>query len=103
VKWFFSTEKLLTKREIKEIIMTASQNVVDQLTAQLGKVKTELLDKLASLEAQVAAGESPDFGPLTSAVQALDDIVPDAPPAEPETPAEPTEDATEVASDEATP
>lgn len=80
---FFNTDKLLTKQQFKEIIMTAQQDTVDQITAQLGKVKSEILDKLAELEAQIAAGEAADFGPLTGVVQALDDIVPDAVPEEP--------------------
>ncbi|MBB3752508.1 hypothetical protein FHT44_005020 [Mycolicibacterium sp. BK634] len=57
--------------------MTAVQDTVDALTAQLGKAKDEIIAKVADLEAQVAAGEAPDLTALKAAVQALDDVVPD--------------------------
>jgi hypothetical protein len=62
---------------IKEVVMGAAQDVVDQVTAQLGKAKDEVLAKIADLEAQVAAGETPDFTALKEAAQGLDDVVPD--------------------------
>lgn len=63
--------------------MGAAQDVVDQVTLQLGHAKDEILAKIADLEAQIAAGETPDLGPLMAAAQALDDVVPDAPVEEP--------------------
>lgn len=70
---------ILATRHIKEIIMSEAQDVVDQITAQLDKVGGEITSKIADLEAQVAAGEAPDFTALKAAAQKLDDIVPDAP------------------------
>lgn len=60
----------------------AAQDTVDQLTAQVLKSKEEVLGKISDLEAQVAAGETPDFTELKAAVQGVDDIVADV-PAEP--------------------
>lgn len=57
------------------------QEVVDALVVQVGKVKTELMNKLAELQLQVdAAGvaEKVDLSELSAAIQSLDDIVPDA-------------------------
>lgn len=74
---------------LRRIIMSAAQDTVDQLTAQVTKSKEEVLGKIADLEAQVAAGETPDFTELKAAVQGVDDIVADVEvPAEPEAPAE---------------
>jgi hypothetical protein len=70
---------LLTEQQVKEIIMGAVQDVIDQVTEQLGRAKDEILAKVADLEAQVAAGETPDLEPLKAAAQALDDVVPDTP------------------------
>lgn len=79
---FLRTNHLLTRKQFKELLMSAAQDVIDQLTAQLDKAKTEILGKIADLEAQVAAGETPDFTALRAAAQALDDVVLDEPPAE---------------------
>ena len=76
--------KFLSKTEFKEIIVGIVQDAVDQITVQLGKAKDEILAKVADLEAQVAAGETPDLEPLKAAAQALDDVVPDAVPEVPE-------------------
>lgn len=85
------------EERIKEYIMSAAQDTVDQLTAQVLKSKDEVLGKIADLEAQVAAGETPDFTELKAAVQGVDDVVADVVvPAEPEvpveTPAEPVDE-----------
>lgn len=75
---------------LRRLIMSAAQDTVDQLTAQVLKSKEEVLGKISDLEAQVAAGETPDFTELKAAVQGVDDIVADVVvPAEPEAPAEP--------------
>ena len=71
--------------------MSAAQDTVDQITAQVLKSKAEVLGKIADLEAQVAAGEAPDFAELKAAVQGVDDIVADVVvPTDPEAPEEPT-------------
>lgn len=62
-----------------EYAVGAVQDAVDALVAQLGKAKAEVLSKIDELEAQIAAGETPDLTALKDAVQALDDVVPDAP------------------------
>lgn len=57
------------------------QEVVDALVVQVGKVKDELVNRLAELQLQVdAAGvaEKVDLSELSAAIQSLDDIVPDA-------------------------
>jgi hypothetical protein len=72
------------EQRTKEYIMSAAQDTVDQLTAQVLKSKDEVLGKIADLEAQVAAGEAPDFTELKAAVQGVDDVVADVVvPAEP--------------------
>lgn len=74
------------------ITMGAVQDAVDQVAAQLAKAKAEIVAKVAELEAQVAAGETPDLTALKAAAQALDDVVLDVPVEEPpvdEPPAEP--------------
>lgn len=86
-------------KEIKEIlfniksklnyIMAKQSELAAQIadfTAQLGKAKDEILAKVAALEAQIGTGSdevTPELQAavdnLKSAVQTLDDIVPDAP------------------------
>lgn len=70
---------IITTRQLKEIIVSAAQDAVDAVTAQLGKAKDEILGEIANLEAQVAAGQAPDLTALKAAADALDGIVPDAP------------------------
>ena len=65
---------------LEGLIMTEAQDAVDAVVSQLGKAKDEVLGKIADLEAQVAAGETPDFTALKAAAQALDDVVPDVEP-----------------------
>jgi hypothetical protein len=74
--------------QLKECVMGAVQDAVDQVVAQLGKAKDEIVAEVAALEAQVAAGETPDLTALKAAAQALDDLNVDVPVEEP--PAEPT-------------
>jgi hypothetical protein len=80
---------VLSTHELKGVIVSAAQDVVDQVTAQVLKAKEEVLAKIAELEAAAAAGEVLDFTALKDAVQSVDDIVPDAPVEPPveETPA----------------
>lgn len=82
----------LAVTRIKKEIRMSAQETVDAVVAQLGKVKAEIIGKIADLEAQVAAGEVPDFSALTEVVDSLDAIVPDpVVEPEPEVPAEPAE------------
>ena len=69
---------------LKGTIMSAAQDAVDQITLQLGKAKDEIIAKVADLETQIEAGETPDLTALKAAAQALDDVVPDVvePPTE---------------------
>lgn len=62
---------------------TVAQEAVNQITTQLGKAKNEIVAKVADLEAQIAAGETPDLSALKAAAQALDDIVSDPAPEPP--------------------
>lgn len=70
---------IITTRQLKEILMTATQDTINAITAQLGKAKDEILGEISNLEAQVAAGQAPDLTALKAAADALDGIVPDAP------------------------
>ena len=63
----------------KELKVTA-QETVDAIVAQLGKAKTEIVTKIAELE---AANPGVDLSALTEIAQGLDDVVPDVVPAEP--------------------
>ncbi len=66
---------------VKGVIRMSTQDAVNAIVAQLGKVKDEILGKLADAQAQIdAAGvaEQVDLSALTAAAQSLDDIVPDA-------------------------
>jgi len=60
--------------------MSTVQDAVNALTDQLKKAHTEIVDKLADVQAQVdAAGvaDQVDLSGLAEVAQALDDIVPD--------------------------
>lgn len=65
------------------VIVTASQDVVDAVVAQLGKAKGEIVARIADVQSQLDAAsvpaESVDLSALTAAAQSLDDIVPDVP------------------------
>lgn len=73
--------------KIDRIVMTNEELAkgLSDLNAQLGKVNTEITGKIADLEAAITgSGSVPQtvvdaFNALKPAVQALDDIVPDAP------------------------
>ena len=75
---------------LKGTIMTAAQDAVDAITAKLDKAKDEILTEIETLKAQVAEGQTPDLSRLEAAAQALDDVVPDVEPSDPE-PEEPAE------------
>lgn len=67
---------LFTIRRLEEIIMSATQDAVDAIVAQLGKASDEIKAQIAELEAREP---SVDLTALKAAAQSLDDIVPDAP------------------------
>lgn len=68
--------------QLQEQMHMSQQDAVDAVVAELGKAKTEIVGKIADLQAQIDAGvpaEQLDLSALTAAAQALDDVVPDAP------------------------
>lgn len=84
-------------RYLERVMMTNTQDAVNALTEKLGRVRTEILEKLADAQDQIdAAGvaDEVDLSALNAAAQALDDIVPDAPEVTDEAP--PAEVADEV-------
>ncbi|MCV7354483.1 hypothetical protein [Mycolicibacterium fluoranthenivorans] len=81
------TEETIT--QIKEIAMSATQDAVDAIAAQLTRAKDEISSEITKLEEQVAQGQAPDLTALKAAAQALDDVVPDAPVEQPVEPVEP--------------
>lgn len=77
--WFIASLALIalfTIKRLEGIIMSASQDAVDAVVAQLGKATDEIKAEIAALEAREP---SVDLSALKTAAQALDDIVPDAP------------------------
>ena len=69
-------------RYLERVTMTNTQDAVNALTEKLGRVRTEIVEKLADAQDQIdAAGvaDEGDLSALNAAAQALDDIVPDAP------------------------
>lgn len=73
-------------RHIERFIMSETQDAVNAVVNQLRKAQAELTSALAEAQEQVdAAGvaEQVDLSALEAAAQALDDIVPDAPAADP--------------------
>jgi hypothetical protein len=72
----------LSKMEYR--IMSANQDKINALAAQLDKVSVEIKEEIQALKDQAANGETLDFSPLESRVQGLDDLNKDA-----QTPSEP--------------
>lgn len=62
----------------KGVFMSAVQEAVDAIVAQLAKVQGEVVGEIAKLEEAIAAGVAPDLTALKAAADALDAIVPDA-------------------------
>ena len=83
----------LSKMESR--IMSANQDKINALAAQLDKVSVEIKEEIQTLKDQAANGEPLDFSPLESRVQGLDDLNQDAQaptePSQPEQPSEPTQ------------
>jgi uncharacterized protein YpuA (DUF1002 family) len=68
-------------QRIGAIIMTSAEDAVNKVSDQLGKAKGEIDQVIADLQGQ---GVQPaTLERLQSLSQALDDVVPDQPPAEP--------------------
>jgi hypothetical protein len=67
-----------------ERLAMSTQESIDAVVAQLGKAKDEVVAKIADVQAQLDAAAVPaevvNLDALNAAAQALDDIVPDAPP-----------------------
>ena len=76
LKWVSNSEILKSILRLEKI-MSETQDKIDALAVQLGKVKTEILDQVAALQAQIDAGAVVDLSALTAAVQGLDDLNPD--------------------------
>lgn len=64
-----------------EVFRLSNSELINDVVAQLGKAKEEIVGKIGSLEAAVAAGEdlSGPLAELVAATQVLDDVVPDSP------------------------
>ena len=77
MSWTWPWTPLLTTQQLKEIIVGATQDAVDQIVGQLAKAQAEIVDRIADLEDAIAAGETPDLTALKAAAQALDDVVGD--------------------------
>jgi len=67
-------------RHLKEAIMSAQQEAVDAIVAQLDKAQSEILSAIDDLEAQIDAGQPADLTALKAAAQSLDDLNPDDEP-----------------------
>ena len=63
---------------VEGVIMSATQDLVNEIAAQLGKAKDEIVGEIAKLTAAASAGEQVDLSALQGLAQGLDDIVPDA-------------------------
>lgn len=72
---------------LKEEVM-ANQADIDAVVTELNDAAQEISTRIDELEAQVAAGQQLDLGPLKAAADRLRDVVPDAPAGD--VPAEPT-------------
>lgn len=68
----------------ERVVMGAVQDAVDQIVAQLGKAKEEIVKAIEDAEAE----NNVDLSALKDAAQALDDVVPDAVPEVEEPPVE---------------
>lgn len=84
------------KYMVEGVVMSVSQDVVDQIVAQLGRVRDEIIEEIGVLESAAAAGETLDLSALAAVAKSLDDIVPD-----PVAPVEPVDPVDEVGTPEA--
>ena len=64
-----------------EVFRLSNSELINNVVAQLGKAKSEIVAKIGGLEAAVASGEdlSGPLAVLAAAAQGLDDVVPDEP------------------------
>lgn len=68
--------------QMEERIMSAIDDLLNDVSDQLGKAKDEILAEIDSLEAALAENQPPSqdtIDRLRAAAQALDDVVPDVP------------------------
>lgn len=63
---------------VEGVVMSAAQDLVNQIADQLGKAKDEIVGEISRLTAAASAGEQVDLTALQGLAQGLDDIVPDA-------------------------
>lgn len=63
---------------VEGVVMSAAQDLVNEIAAQLSKAKDEIVGEINKLTAAASAGESVDLSALQGLAQGLDDIVPDA-------------------------
>ena len=63
--------------------LMATQADIDAVVTELNAAADEINAKIADLEAQAAAGQQIDLGPLKAAADRLRDVVPDAAPEQP--------------------
>lgn len=75
---FVSNQDILNQLLHMEKIMGQQQAQIDALTAQIGKVRAEIIAKIVELQAQIDAGEPVDLTALKAAVQGIDDLNVDA-------------------------
>lgn len=78
---------------VKGVVMSVSQEVVDQIVAQLRRVRDEIVEEIGNLESAAAAGETLDLSALSDVAKSLDDIVPD--PVAPVEPVDPVDEVTQ--------
>ena len=74
--------------QLRKAVLMSTQEAIDAITEQLVKAQREIVSRIADVQAQLdAAGvaEQIDLSSLTSAAQALDDVVPDDVDEEPPT------------------
>lgn len=82
--WFQAEQFWRMEQQLEEFILSANSDAIEAVVTQLGKAKAEIVAKIEALQEAVDNGEdlSPALADLTSAAQALDDVVPDPEPVE---------------------
>ena len=77
--WLHAETSWRTEQRLKGFIMSENAKAIEEVTAQLAKVRTEIVAKVDTLQAAVDRGDNLNgpLGDLRKAAQALDDLVPD--------------------------
>jgi hypothetical protein len=86
--WWKRDPNRLSRRdlhEIREIVMTAVQDAVDAITAEIGTAQANIVAEITALQATIDAGGTPDLTALQAAADALS-AVPGTPPVDPNAP-----------------